>query len=307
MLIRPGRGIVFENQPVYDGEGPASVTLSSVLQKLFPHSLNDVFSSNNILAAILLSVVLSVIIIALGEKGKRASRFINRLSDIVFKVLGIVMETSPVGVMFLMAFSIAEYGSGLFMAIGKYILCCWLACSAVFILIFLLPVLAFTETDAVAFLRACGKVALMTMSTTSSAATLPTTLKVSIEDLGAPPSISNFTLPLGCTINMCGGACSFCCLALFVSDFYSLDLPLSRIAAMAVVATLINMAAPGIPGGGIVLMTSFLTIFGLPVDLIGPVAAFYRLLDMAFTTINVEGDVAANLLIAKSEADVIKS
>ena len=307
MLIRPGRGIVFENQPVYDGEGPASVTLSSVLQKLFPQSLNDVFSSNNILAAILLSVVLSVIIIALGEKGKRASRFINRLSDIVFKVLGIVMETSPVGVMFLMAFSIAEYGSGLFMAIGKYILCCWLACIAVFILIFLLPVLAFTETDAVAFLRACGKVALMTMSTTSSAATLPTTLKVSIEDLGAPPAISNFTLPLGCTINMCGGACSFCCLALFVSDFYSLDLPLSRIAAMAVVATLINMAAPGIPGGGIVLMTSFLTIFGLPVDLIGPVAAFYRLLDMAFTTINVEGDVAANLLIAKSEADVIKS
>ena len=55
------------------------------------------------------------------------------------------------------------------------------------------------------------------------------------------------------------------------------------------------------------LMTSFLTIFGLPVDLIGPVAAFYRLLDMAFTTINVEGDVAANLLIAKSEADVIES
>ena len=307
MLIRPGRGIVFENQPVYDGEGPASVTFSSVLQKLFPQSLNDVFSSNNILAAILLSVVLSVIIIALGEKGKRASRFINRLSDIVFKVLGIVMETSPVGVMFLMAFSIAEYGSGLFMAIGKYILCCWLACIAVFIVIFLLPVVAFTETDAVAFLRACGKVALMTMSTTSSAATLPTTLKVSIEDLGAPPAISTFTLPLGCTINMCGGACSFCCLALFVSDFYSLDLPLSRIAAMAVVATLINMAAPGIPGGGIVLMTSFLTIFGLPVDLIGPVAAFYRLLDMAFTTINVEGDVAANLLIAKSEADVIKS
>ena len=307
MLIRPGRGIVFENQPVYDGEGPASVTLSSVLQKLFPHSLNDVFSSNNILAAILLSVVLSVIIIALGEKGKRASRFINRLSDIVFKVLGIVMETSPVGVMFLMAFSIAEYGSGLFMAIGKYILCCWLACIAVFIVIFLLPVVAFTETDAGVFLRACGKVALMTMSTTSSAATLPTTLKVSIEDLGAPPAISNFTLPLGCTINMCGGACSFCCLALFVSDFYSLDLPFSRIAAMAVVATLINMAAPGIPGGGIVLMTSFLTIFGLPVDLIGPVAAFYRLLDMAFTTINVEGDVAANLLIAKSEADVIES
>jgi Na+/H+-dicarboxylate symporter len=146
----------------------------------------------------------------------------------------------------------------------------------------------------------------MTISTTSSAATLPTTIKVSTEELGAPEAISNFTLPLGCTINMCGGACSFCCLAIFVSDFYSLYIPLAQFAAMAMIAALINMAAPGIPGGGIVLMTSFLTIFSLPVDLIGPIAAFYRLLDMAFTTINVEGDVAANLIIAKSEESMIK-
>lgn len=306
LIIRPGRGIAFENTPVYEGE-PADVSLSGVLQKLFPHSLNDILSSNNILAAILFAVLLSAVIVAMGEKAAPVTAFINRLADIVFKILSAVMETSPVGVMFLMAYSIAEYGAGLFMAIGKYILCCWLACAAVFLLIFLLPVKLFTQTDIRAFLRACGKVALMTMSTTSSAATLPTTIKVSVEDLGAPEEISHFTLPLGCTINMCGGACSFCCLAVFVSDFYSLGLPLSRLAAMAVIATLINMAAPGIPGGGIVLMTSFLTVFGLPVDLIGPVAAFYRLLDMAFTTINVEGDVAANLLIAKSEGHVIKS
>ena len=105
---------------------------------------------------------------------------------------------------------------------------------------------------------------------------------------------------------MCGGACSFCCLAVFVSDFYSLDLTIAQYAAMAVIATLLNMAAPGIPGGGIILMTSYLTIFNLPLDLIGPVAAFYRLLDMAFTTINVEGDVAANLIIAKSEENMIQ-
>ena len=192
------------------------------------------------------------------------------------------------------------------MAIGKYIMCCWLACITVFIFVFFIPVRLYTKKDATTFLSACGKVALMTLSTTSSAATLPTTIRVSVEELGAPAEISNFTLPLGCTINMCGGACSFCCLAVFVSDFYSLDLPIAQYAAMAVIATLLNMAAPGIPGGGIILMTSYLTIFNLPLDLIGPVAAFYRLLDMAFTTINVEGDVAANLIIAKSEENMIQ-
>ena len=306
MLIRPGLGVVFENQPVYEGEVGGPVKISEVLLGIFPDNIFAALSAGNILPTMLFSMLLSAAIVSVGEKGRPVTEFINGLSAAVFRLLSIIMETSPVGVMSLMAFSIAQYGTGLFMAIGKYILCCWLACIAVFIIVFLIPVLLYTRVNAGTFLKACGKVALMTLSTTSSAATLPTTIKVSTDDLGAPEAISNFTLPLGCTINMCGGACSFCCLALFVSDFYSLDLPLTQFAAMAVVATLINMAAPGIPGGGIVLMTSFLTLFSMPLDLIGPIAAFYRLLDMAFTTINVEGDVAANLIIAKSEENMLK-
>ena len=301
MMIRPGMNVVFENQPVYEGEAPAPLSFGEVLTGIVQDNMLKAMINNAILPTILFTVIISLAILAAGEKGKPLKDLINSMSSVAFSVLSMIMETSPVGVMALMAFSIAEYGAGIFMAIGKYILCCWLACIAVFVIVFVLPVRAYTRVDLRTFLSACGKVALMTMSTTSSAATLPTTIRVSTEELGAPESISTFTLPLGCTINMCGGACSFCCLSLFVADFYSLDLPLGRLAAMAVVATLINMAAPGIPGGGIVLMTSYLTIFGLPVDLIGPVAAFYRLLDMAFTTINVEGDVAANLIISKSE------
>lgn len=304
--IRPGMGVVFENQPVYDGEVGGPIKVSEVLLGIFPDNIFEALSANNILPTMLFAILLSAALVSTGEKARPVTEFINSLSGAVFKLLSFIMETSPLGVMSLMAFSVAQYGTGLFMAIGKYILCCWLACIAVFIIVFFIPVLVYTKKDAGTFLSACGKVALMTLSTTSSAATLPTTIKVSTEDLGAPESISNFTLPLGCTINMCGGACSFCCLAIFVSDFYSIDLPLTQFAAMAIVATLINMAAPGIPGGGIVLMTSFLTIFNMPVDLIGPIAAFYRLLDMAFTTINVEGDIAANLIIAKSEENMLQ-
>ena len=306
MLIRPGLGVVFENQPVFEGETGVQIRVSQVLLGMLPHSFSDILSAKCILPMLLLSILLSAVIVAMGERARPVTGFINGLKDIVFRLLSIIMETSPIGVMSLMAYSIAEYGTGLFMAIGKYIMCCWLACIAVYIIVFFIPVRLYVKTDARTFLSACGKVALMTLSTTSSAATLPTTIRVSIEELGAPAAISNFTLPLGCTINMCGGACSFCCLAVFVSDFYSLDLPLLQFAAMAIIATLLNMAAPGIPGGGIVLMTSFLTIFGLPLDLIGPIAAFYRLIDMAFTTINVEGDVAANLIIAKSEGSMLK-
>ena len=306
LAVKPGQGIVFENQPVFEGTAAGKLSAGDVLRQIFPSNPADIFSSKNILAAIILAMVLSVVIIKAGEKAEPVKEFINRLSDIVFRVLSVIMETSPIGVMSLIAFSIAEYGSGIFMAIGKYILCCWLACLAVFIIVFMLPVTLYVKTDLKTYLRACGRVARMTLSTTSSAATLPTTIRVSTRDLGAPEDISSFILPLGCTINMCGGACSFCCLAFFVDEFYSLGLPFPQLAAMALVAALLNMAAPGIPGGGIVLMTSFLTIFSLPIDLIGPIAAFYRLLDMAFTTINVQGDVAANMIIAKSEENMLK-
>ncbi|MBE6042060.1 MAG: dicarboxylate/amino acid:cation symporter [Clostridiales bacterium] len=301
MVIRPGLGVVFENRPVYEGETQAPMNFGDVLTSVIQDNMLKAMMDNAILPTIIFTLIISLAILAAGDKGKVVRDCINSLSAVAFSVLSLIMETSPVGVMALMAYSIAEYGAGMFTAIGKYILCCWLACIAVFIFVFVIPVKAYTRVDLKTYLSACGKVALMTLSTTSSAATLPTTIRVSTEDLGAPESISTFTLPLGCTINMCGGACSFCCLSIFVADFYSMDLPLSRLAAMAIAATLINMAAPGIPGGGIVLMTSYLTIFGLPVDLIGPVAAFYRLLDMAFTTINVEGDIAANLIISRSE------
>ena len=297
--IRPGLGTVFENAPVYEGE-VTTPTITSFLLTIVPTNIIKAGADGSTLPVILFTIVFAVAILSIGEKGRPVLDFMNSLSDAFFKMLGYFMEISPIGVLSLMAYSVAQYGAGIFSALAKYIGTCWLCCIVVFLVAMVLPVSLYTKVSPVKFLKACGKVALVTLSTTSSAATLPTTINVSVEDLGAPEGVSKFTLPLGCTINMCGGACSFCCLAVFVSDFYSINLPLGTIVFLVLVATLLNMAAPGIPGGGVVLGASFLSILGLPIDLMGPISGFYRLLDMAFTTINVEGDVAANLMIAKS-------
>lgn len=298
-VIRPGLGTAFENAPVYEGE-ITTPTITSFLLTIVPTNIVKAAADGSTLPVILFTIIFAIAILAVGEKGRPVLDFMNSLSDAFFKMLGYFMEISPLGVMSLMAFSVAQYGAGIFGALAKYIGTCWLCCIVVFLLAMVLPTCLYTKVSPAKFIKACGKVALVTLSTTSSAATLPTTINVSVDDLGAPEGISKFTLPLGCTINMCGGACSFCCLAVFVSDFYGINLPLGTIIFLVLVATLLNMAAPGIPGGGVVLGASFLSILGLPIDLMGPISGFYRLLDMAFTTINVEGDVAANLMIAKS-------
>ena len=297
--VRPGLGTVFENAPVYEG-AVTNPTVSSFLMTIVPTNIVKAAADGSTLPVILFTIVFACAIVSAGEKGRAVLDFMNSLSDAMFRMLGWFMELSPLGVESLMAYSVAQYGAGIFSALAKYIGCCWLCCVLVFFLVMVLPTCLYTKVPVGRLLRACGKIALVTLSTTSSAATLPTTIQVSMEDLGAPEGVSKFTLPLGCTINMCGGACSFCCLAVFVSDFYAVNLSFSTVVFLVFVATLINMAAPGIPGGGVVLGASFLSILGLPIDLMGPISGFYRLLDMAFTTINVEGDVAANLVISKS-------
>jgi len=298
-LIRPGRGMSLSSDVVFSSE-LANTTVSGFFSTIIPSNIFKAMADGSTLPVILFTAVFAVAVVAIGEKGRPVVELMNSISEAMFRMLGYFMELSPIGVMSLMAYSVASYGAGIFGVLAKYILCCWICCIATFAAVMLLPACMFTKVSPGRFLRACGKISLVTLSTTSSAATLPTTINISVHDLGAPREISEFTLPLGCTINMCGGACSFCTLAVFTADIYGLELSLTTIIAMIAVATLINMAAPGIPGGGLILGASFLSIFGLPFDVMALISGFYRLLDMAFTTVNVLGDVSANLIISKS-------
>ena len=211
------------------------------------------------------------------------------------------MELTPIGIISLMAYAVAEYGAGIFSALGLYIVTAYVACIIAFIIVMLIPVWLYTGLKPVDFLKGIYKVWLVSFATTSSAVTMPTTIKVTNQDFKVSDAITNFVVPLGTTINMAGGAISFSLLAVFVSDFYDISLGFGQIVYLIFIATLINMAAPGIPGGGIVLGASFLTLLGLPIELMGPIAAIYRILDMAYTTMNITGDSAAAILIDESE------
>ena len=115
--------------------------------------------------------------------------------------------------------------------------------------------------------------------------------------------ITGIVVPLGCTVHMCGGAVSFSLLGLFVMQMTGQQVSLGTLLTMLLFALLLNMAAPGIPGGGIVLGATYLGMLGVEnaALFLGMYAGIYRLLDMAYTSLNVAGDVTANLLIDRWE------
>lgn len=299
-LIRPGQRINMDAGVGYDGE-ITEPSVADFFMNIVPSNLFQAISEGDIFATILFTVIFSVAIVIVGKEADPVKTFINSLSKVIFKILDFIMELTPIGIIFLMAYAIAEYGAGIFSALGLYIFTAYFACIIVFILVMLIPVWLYCKFNPIDFIKGIYKVWLVSLSTTSSAVTMPTTMKVTRNDFKVSESITNFVVPLGTTINMAGGAVSFSLLAVFVSDFYDIPLGVGQIIYLVIIATILNMAAPGIPGGGIVLGASFLTLLNLPIELMGPIAAIYRLLDMAYTTMNITGDAAAAVLIDKSE------
>ena len=297
-IIRPGSNFVLSSDLVFT-QGVARLSLSGFLDSVITSNIFKSMAEGNILPLILFTVLFAVAVIRTGEKGTKTVELVNSIMHGLFSMVDMLMQLSPLGVAAYMVYSVSRFGSALFGLCAKYIACCWLSCLATFAVVIVLPACVLGRAGLKNFIKACGKISLVSFATASSVATLPVTMEVSVRDLGAEADVSHFVLPLGCTINMCGGACSFCCLAVFTADIYGMELRAGTVIAMFAVALLLNMAAPGIPGGGIVLGATFLSIFGFPFDIMVMISGFYRLLDMAFTTINVLGDVSADLIVCR--------
>ena len=126
-------------------------------------------------------------------------------------------------------------------------------------------------------------------------------IKQVFDCFGVKSELAGFTLPLGATMNMNGAAAYFAVGIIFVAQIYGVEMSIFQQFITIIMATLVSIGAPGIPGGGIVMMVMLLNTMGLPIDIIGLIAAIYRIIDMGHTTLNVTGDVVSTLCIARSE------
>lgn len=148
-----------------------------------------------------------------------------------------------------------------------------------------------------AFFGAVQTVLVTAFSTSSSSATLPTSLQVARERLGVSAPVAGFVLPLGATMNMAGTALFEGCVVLFVAQVYGADLPLGRQLMLVLLAVLSAVAVSGIPGGSLPLIVGLLVNFGLPAEGIALVLGVDRILDMARTALNVGADLATAVIV----------
>ena len=298
-IAKPGQGFVLDNPEDLPKEADFGVL--AILKNLIPSSLEDVFLGKSIFFVIVIAFISSLIVSFTPIKDKAADVF-----ETVRKYLGyalqIIIFLTPLAVISLVSNAVVKYGSMLIAAGLKYILFAWGCSILAVILVMILPVWLIAKVNPITYVKKVAKVWLISLSTCSSVATLPHTIKCCNEDFGVDEKITNVVVPLGCTIHMCGGAVSFALLGLFVAQMSGFTITFGTFLLMILCATLINMAAPGIPGGGRIIGISYLMIFGLPIaGFYGFYNGIYSLLDMSYTTLNVTGDISANIILNRFE------
>ena len=296
-LLKPGIGFKFN--PVAWSEQLTKFNLSEILVNLFPSNIGTMITANAIFPTILFAVIFGVGASNVKE-GKKAIELINSFKTIFNKILEYIMYLTPLGVFSLIGVTIANYGSVIFGIGFRYIGMAYLCSILTIIIVMVLPVWLIAKINPFTYIKKITKVWLITITTCSSAATLPHTIKTCNKDLNIPEKVTDIVVPLGCTIHMCGGAVSFALLGIFCSQLFGVSITLPLYLLMMVSATLINMAAPGIPNGGIIIGATYLSMLGIPLSFIGFYSGIYKLLDMAYTTLNVTGDITANVLINHS-------
>lgn len=272
------------------------------LEDLVPENIFSSATSNrNMLQIIFFAIFFGIgLILIPEEKGKTVKHFFDGFNEVILKMVDLIMLAAPYGVFALLAALVVESPSlDLFQALGWYSLTVIFGLT-IMVVIYTTLVFVFTKKKPRFFINGISPAQLLGFSTSSSAATLPVTMERVTEHLGVEEEVASFVLPIGATINMDGTSLYQAVAAVFIAQAFGMDLDFSTQIGIIATATLASIGSAAVPGAGMVMLVGVLGYAGIPEAGLALIFAVDRPLDMCRTVINITGDAAVSMLVAKS-------
>ncbi|MFQ8827045.1 MAG: dicarboxylate/amino acid:cation symporter [Alistipes sp.] len=255
------------------------------------------------LQIVLLSIAFGIATVAVGkERAAPVKKLVESLNEIILKIIGYVMKLAPLGVMALMADLIVGFAgdSDLLLALGYYALTVVIGLCVILLICYPLIVRLFTDIRLPDYARAVLPVQMLAFTSCSSAACLPVNIE-QMRRLGLPHNVISFVLPTGVTVNMNGTSCYHAIATVFVAQVMGIELSLAQMLSIVVLTTVSSIGTPGIPSGGMAVLTLVLVSVGIPAEGIAMIIAMDRPLDMLITAVNVSGDAMAACVVSRGE------
>lgn len=300
ILIAPGEGTGI--QPDQADFVPKNTQgIKDTIIDIFPTNPVAAMAEGKMLQIIVFALLFGMALNQAGEAGARIRGIFEDLNEVVMALVTMLIKFTPYGVFCLILKLCATTDWASISKLGVYFFTVVLALlvHGVVVMPTLLTVLG--RLNPVPFFKKLREPMLVAFSTSSSAATLPVTLRTVQNRIGVDKEVSSFVLPMGATINMDGTGIMQGVATVFIAQFYGISLGLDDYLLVILTATMASIGTAGVPGVGLVMLALVLQQVGLPVEGIALIIGVDRLLDMMRTTLNITGDATVATIIARSE------
>ncbi len=306
-LLQPGRRLAGSLQPAVPQADAVSQTMTipgvselpTALIGLLPGNPLNAMAQGEMLQIVIFGVIVGVALVSMPpQQSKPMLDLLGSLQQVCMTVVRWAMLVAPIAVFGLMARLTSQIGLEALLGVSFYVVTVLLGLLGV-VVMYLVLLRVFGGMKPLAFLKSVRELLLLAFSTSSSASVMPMSIRTAEEQLHVRPSIAQFVIPLGATINMNGTALYQGVAAMFLAQVYAIDIGFGGMLLVVAMAVGAAVGSPGTPGVGIVILATVLSAVGIPPEGVALIMGVDRILDMCRTSVNVAGDVVAAKLMDK--------
>jgi len=301
-VFKPGLGFQFEKATEVFDSTKEVLGFREYISNLFSSNMFVSFYNGDMMQVLIISIIIGLGIVFLDDKYRVPINawFVN-MSELFMSIIHLIMKLAPIGVFALMAASLGKYGLDMFATMAKMLGTFYLASLLQVLIIYFGLLWIFAKINPISFMRKSTATWVTAISTCSSAAVIPVNLRVSKEEFDVSDQVSSFSIPFGAQFNQDGGAVLSAVVILFSAQAIGVEFGFAELIQMVLICTMISAGSGAIPGGGVVRLMITSAAFGMPLEIVGLVAAFYRFFDMGTTSMSVLGDLSATVVMDRLE------
>ncbi|QYK02069.1 dicarboxylate/amino acid:cation symporter [Shewanella psychrotolerans] len=303
LLLKPGLGVDMSGGTGAEITATELPNLMQLIVNIVPNNPVSAFTSGNMLQVIFMALLVGGVLKSMGSAVPLLTQGFQEGNKLMMKLIGLVMQLAPFGVFALMLKLGATLEASLFMSVIEYMVVIISLLLLWIFVVYPVAVSLFSSVSAKEFRAKTQEQILFSLSTASSNATIPVTMRTLTEKLGVKRAVAGFGVPLGATMNM-GGVSIYITIAIFfVANSFGAPIAMEQLPSLLFSIFLLSVGAGGVPGGGMVMIGVLIHQMGLPIEAFVIVAALDRLIDMVLTSCNVVGDAAVLTIVDATEKE----
>lgn len=303
-VFKPGAGLNIAELNAGEVAIRELPTVFDSILGLFPANIFESLAQGEMLHIISFGIFVGAGLLLMGDRAESIISLVDKCSEMMYKVVDIVIQFTPIGVFGLMSKAVTAFGVGIFGPVFKFILVDYGANIFTVVLYYSLILYFIGKVNPIKFFKKAFESWAIAFSTCSSAAALPVAMRNGIDEIGIPRETASFVLPLGATANMNGTGIYFGIVVMFAAQLYGIDISLNQQIMLVLTATMLAIGCAAAPQTGLIISIALLTNLGIPLDGIALIAGVYRIVDQIHTSTNSVGDLVVAVAVSSLEGDL---